>query len=71
MEFKDRAGGDEIDQSTSTMAENQLIHTNQRLRKQLYEIESALTESQSVNLASVKKQRTIEKTDCWQYLGPV
>lgn len=42
MEFKDRAGGDEIDQSTSTMAENQLIHTNQRLRKQLYEIESAL-----------------------------
>ena len=35
-------GGDEADQAISLLAENQLFFTQQRLRLQLFEIESAL-----------------------------
>jgi DnaK suppressor protein len=42
-EFKEReTGGDEADQTMSLLAENHLFITQQRLRSQLLEIESAL-----------------------------
>lgn len=43
VDFKERtAGGDEVDQSTSLLNENNLLATQKRLRFQLGEIESAL-----------------------------
>ena len=43
-DFKERdIGGDEADQTMSLMAENQLFAVHQRFRRQLAEIESALS----------------------------
>lgn len=46
MQFIDlrerETGGDEADQAISLLAENQLFFNQQRLRRQLFEIESAL-----------------------------
>jgi DnaK suppressor protein len=43
VDFRQReTSGDEADQSSSLQAENQLLATQQRLRQQLLEIESAL-----------------------------
>jgi DnaK suppressor protein len=43
LDFREReTGGDEADQTVSLLAENQLFITQQRLRSQLLEIESAL-----------------------------
>jgi DnaK suppressor protein len=42
-DFAERqTGGDEIDQSSAVLEENQLMSRQTRIRKQLYEIESAL-----------------------------
>ncbi len=44
---RDRSGGDEADQAVTSLAEDQFLHTQDRLRKQLLDIEIALAKIQS------------------------